>query len=264
MVTGSDRPLITKRELFELAAVTVTFAPLAVRVPVADPLVPATTLPTAIGEGVAVSTPAVADPVPVKGMVKLGLEPVDVTVTLPLALPAESGVKVTLKVALCPAVSVAGVEIPLTVKPAPLMPTCDTVNVDPPVFVTVSDNTCLLPTVTVPKFRLVGFSSTAPCVSPVPDNGSDRDGLGASEVIVTLPLALPAVNGENVAVNEAVCDALSARGVVIPLSLNPVPLTEACEMFTVAPVLLVSVMVRLLWLPTVTLPKFSVVGLTSS
>src|ERR1039458_3624806 len=78
MVTGSDRPLITKRELFELAAVTVTFAPLAVRLPVADPLVPATTLPIAMGAGVAVSTPAVADPVPVKGMVKLGLEPVDV------------------------------------------------------------------------------------------------------------------------------------------------------------------------------------------
>jgi hypothetical protein len=123
MVTGSDRPLITKRELFELAAVTVTFAPLAVRLPVADPLVPATTLPIAMGAGVAVSTPAVADPVPVKGMVKLGLEPVDVTVTLPLALPADSGAKVTLKVALCPAVSVAGVEIPLTVKPVPLTPT---------------------------------------------------------------------------------------------------------------------------------------------
>ena len=264
MVTGNGKPLITKRELFELAAVTVTFAPLALRLPVADPLVPATTLPIAMGEGVAVSTPAVTDPVPVKGMVRVGLEPVDVTVTLPLALPAESGVKVTLKVALCPAVSVAGVEIPLTVKPVPLMPTCDTVNVDPPVFVTVSDNTCLLPTVTVPKFRLVGFAPTAPCVTPVPDNGKDSDGLGASEVIVTLPLALPAVSGENVALNVAVCDALRARGVVMPLSLKPVPLTEACEMLTVAAVLLVSVMVRLLWLPTVTLPKFSVVGLTWS
>jgi hypothetical protein len=77
----------------------------------------------------------------------------------------------------------------------------------------------------------------------VPDNGKDSEGLGASEVIVTLPLALPAVSGENVAVNVVVCDALSARGVVIPLSLKPVPLTEACEMLTVAPVLLVSVIV---------------------
>jgi hypothetical protein len=246
MVTGNDRPLITKRELFEVAAVTVTFAPVAFKCPVADPLVPATTLPIATGAGVAVSCPAVADPVPVKGIAKVGLEPVDVTVTLPLALPAVNGAKVTLKVALCPAVSVAGVEIPLTVNPAPLMPTCDTVTVDPPVFVTVSDNTCLLPTVTVPKFRLVGFAPTAPCAIPVPDNGSDRDGLGASEVIVTLPVALPAVSGENVAVNVAVCDALSARGVVMPLSLNPVPVTEACEMLTVAAVLFVSVIV---WLP---------------
>jgi len=123
MVNGSDKPLITKSELFELAAVTVTFAPLAVKVPVADPLVPATTLPSAMGDGVAVSTPAVVVPLPVKGMVKLGSEPVDVTVTLPLALPADVGVKVTLKVALCPAVRVTGVEIPLTVKPVPLTPT---------------------------------------------------------------------------------------------------------------------------------------------
>ena len=39
-----------------LAAVTVTFAPLALRLPVAVPLVPATTLPTAVVAGVAVSS----------------------------------------------------------------------------------------------------------------------------------------------------------------------------------------------------------------
>lgn len=120
MVTDCEKPLTTKRELFEVAPVTVTFAPLAVRVPVADPLVPTTTLPTAIGAGVAVSCPTAAVPVPVKGMVKVGLEPVDVTVTLPLAVPAVRGAKVTLNIALCPGVRVAGVEIPLTVKPVPV------------------------------------------------------------------------------------------------------------------------------------------------
>lgn len=264
IVTGSDRPLIVNSELFELAAVTVTFAPVALRFPVAVPLVPATTLPIAMGAGVAVSCPAVADPVPVRGMVKVGLEPFEVTVTLPLALPADSGAKVTLKVALCPAVSAAGVEIPLTVNPVPLLPTCEMVTVDPPVFVTVSDNACLLPTVTVPKLRLVGFAPTAPSATPVPDIGRDSGELGASEVIVTLPLALPAVGGENVAVNVVLCEALSARGVVMPVSPNPLPLTETCEMFTVEPVLLVSVTVWLLLVPSVTLPKLSLVGLTVS
>jgi len=132
------------------------------------------------------------------------------------------------------------------------------------VFVRVSDKACLFPTVTVPKSRLVGFAPTVPCETPVPDNGSDNEVLGASEVIVTLPLALPAMSGANVAVNVVLCEALSARGAVMPLSLNPVPLTEACEILTVAPVLLVNVIVWLLWLPTVTLPKFSVVGLTAS
>lgn len=40
IVTGRDKPLILNTELFELAAVTVTFAPLAVKVPEAVPLDP--------------------------------------------------------------------------------------------------------------------------------------------------------------------------------------------------------------------------------
>lgn len=200
-VTGRDKPLIVKRELLVLAAVTVTFAPLALRLPVAVPLVPATTLPIAMGTGVAVSCPAEADPVPARGIVSVGLDPFEVTVTLPLALPADSGAKVTLKVALCPAVSVAGVEMPLNVNPVPLIPTWEIVTVDPPVLVTVSDRDCLLLTCTLPKLRLVGFAPNAPSANPVPDNGSDSVGLGASEVMVTVPLRLPAACGANVAVN---------------------------------------------------------------
>jgi hypothetical protein len=100
MVTGSDKPLITKRELLEFAAVTVTFAPLAVRLPVDDPLVPATTLPIAMGEGDAVSDPTVAVPAPVRGIVKLGLDAVEVMVTLPLVLAADVGANLTLNVVL--------------------------------------------------------------------------------------------------------------------------------------------------------------------
>jgi hypothetical protein len=123
MVTGSERPPTLNTELFELAAVTVTFAPLAVRLPDAVPLVPTTTLPRPRVVGVTVSCPAATVPVPDSGIVRLGLDAFEVTVTLPLTLPADAGVNVTVKVVLCPAVRVAGVVIPLRLYPVPLIPT---------------------------------------------------------------------------------------------------------------------------------------------
>ena len=55
MLTGSDKPPIVNRELFEVAAVTVTSAPLALRAPEAVPLLPMTTSPAANVTGVAVN-----------------------------------------------------------------------------------------------------------------------------------------------------------------------------------------------------------------
>jgi hypothetical protein len=72
-------------------------------------------------------------------MVRVGLDAVEVMVTVPLALPADRGANATLKLALCPAVKVTGVVIPLRLNPVPLLPTWEIVTVEPPVFVTVSD-----------------------------------------------------------------------------------------------------------------------------
>lgn len=121
IVAGRDSPLRLNAELFELTAVTVTFAPLAVRLPDAVPLVPTTTLPRARVVGVTVSCPVAAVPVPETGIVREGLDAVDVMVMLPLALAADCGANVTLKVALWPAVSVTGVVIPLKLNPVPEM-----------------------------------------------------------------------------------------------------------------------------------------------
>ncbi len=60
---------------------------------------------------------------PDNGIDRLGFEALDVTATLPLALPAEVGVKETEKVALWPDVSVTGVVIPLKLNPVPLIAT---------------------------------------------------------------------------------------------------------------------------------------------
>lgn len=60
---------------------------------------------------------------PDKGIVRVGFDALDVTVRLPLALPADDGANDTLNVVLCPAVSVTGVVIPVKLNPDPLIET---------------------------------------------------------------------------------------------------------------------------------------------
>jgi hypothetical protein len=53
--------------------------------------------------------------------------------------------------------------------------------------------------------------------------------LGPLFVIETLPLALPAEVGENLAVNDALCPAPSVRGVVMPVTPKPLPEAVTCD-----------------------------------
>src|SRR5882757_6845767 len=85
-------------------------------------------------------------------------------------------------------------------------------------------------------------------------------GLFASEVMLRLPLLLPAARGVNTALNVALCPAPTAMGRFGPLKLNPVPVTEALEMVTAEPPVLVTVTATDLLLPTVTLPKLTLLG----
>ena len=87
-----------------------------------DWLFPTVMLPKLRLVGFAPSVPGVS-PVPDAGIVRVGFDALEVTVTLPLALPAEAGVKVTVNPALCPAVSVTGVVIPPRLNPTPLAAT---------------------------------------------------------------------------------------------------------------------------------------------
>lgn len=92
---------------------------------------------------------------------------------------------------LCEGLKVSGVEMPLKVKPVPLTLNAEIVTLTPPVFVIVSDNAELLPTVTVPKLRLVGFAVSVPGVTPAPDNGIDNVAFEAFEVTISVPVAFP-------------------------------------------------------------------------
>lgn len=67
-------------------------------------------------------------------------------------------------------------------------------------LVTVSERDCVLPTVTLPKLRVVGFDRRVPCVTPVPDMGTVSIGLEAVDVMVTLPPESAALSGVNVTV----------------------------------------------------------------
>lgn len=82
----------------------------------------------------------------------------------------------------------------------------------------------MLPTVTLPKFKLVGFATNAPGVTPMPDKPMLSVGFEAFEVMVTLPLALPAEVGANVTVKLVLCPAASVIGAMMPLKVKPVPL----------------------------------------
>ena len=80
-----------------------------------------------------------------------------------------------------------------------------------------------MPSVTLPKLRVVGLAVKAPGKTPVPVTGIVNVGLGAFEVRVTLPLAAPLAVGVNVTLNVALCPAFRVTGAVIPLRVKPAP-----------------------------------------
>lgn len=98
-VVGSEIPESTNSLLLRLADVTVTEAPLAVRLPLRDELDPSTTLPKLRLVGDTASWPG-AVPVPESAMFSGEFEAFDVTVRFPLADPALAGVNVAVNVTL--------------------------------------------------------------------------------------------------------------------------------------------------------------------
>ena len=102
----------------------------------------------------------------------------------------------------------------------------------------------------MPKVRLEGLGLSAPRATPVADKGMFKLGLDASEVTAMLPLTAPTAAGANLTLKEVLCPALSVRGSVSPLTLIPLPVTEAAEMVTAEPPVLLKASDRLALLPT--------------
>ena len=175
-------------------------APVLVSVSVNNELLPITTLPKLRLVGAAVRAPG-ASPVPDKDIVSVGFDAFELMVTVPLALPPVVGANETVNVVFCDGFRVRGVVIPLSWNPVPLMLACETPTAVPPVLVRVTPTEAVEPVSTLPKASLDGLSESAPAVTPVPESDIVSVGLDAFELMVTVPLALPAVCGANVTVN---------------------------------------------------------------
>jgi hypothetical protein len=263
-VNGSDSPVKLNPLPLALAADIVTLDPPEL-VNVSDKLVllPTCTFPNARLVGFAVSAPCVK-PVPVRGTLKVGFEPLEVTLTLPLAAPLVVGENCTVNEVLWPAFKVNGSDSPVILNPLPLALAADIVTLDPPELVKVSDKLVLLPTCMLPNARLVGFAVNAPAAKPVPESGMLEVGFEALEVMLTLPLAAPLVVGANCTVNEVLWPAFKVKGSDSPVILNPLPLALAAEIVTLDPPELVNVSDKLVLLPTCTLPNARLVGFAVS
>ena len=102
-----------------------------------------------------------------------------------------------------------------------------TVTLEPPA-VMVPVMLLVAPTVTVPKFRVLGEAERDPVAPPVPL--SLITALFTLEVTVILPVTLPVAFGVNLVVNVTLWPPLKVIGNVSPDMLNPVP--EIDELFS--------------------------------
>jgi len=76
----------------------------------------------------------------------------------------------------------------------------DTVTLEVPA---VSEALLLLlePTATLPKLSVDGLTASCPTASPLPERATEADALDALLVIVTVPVAVPEVEGVKATVN---------------------------------------------------------------
>src|SRR5215831_2432480 len=114
----------------------------------------------------------------------------------------------------------------------------------------------------MPQFG--GVRSKPDCPAPVPAKEIVAGEFVALLDIDTLPLALPAVVGSNVTFSVAVWLGASTVPGLTPVVLNPAPVGVTFAIVTFEFPLLVNVTLKVLLLPSCTLPKLKLVGLTPS
>src|SRR5262249_10328537 len=145
--------------------------------------------------------------------------------------------------------------MPVAVRPAPATAICEICALALPVLVMVTVRVAEEPVLTLPKFTLLVLNVKIPAAAtPVPLRAMLAGEFGALLVTVTVPLRLPAVVGEKIALNVVLAPIATVTGVVRPPTLKPAPLAESCEIVSAALPVLVSVNTCDLVCPSRTLP----------
>jgi hypothetical protein len=173
------------------------------------------------------------------------------------------GVNTTLNCAVPPAAMVVGVDILDMLNAAPLTVADEIVSVALPLFESVIVCELLLPTVTLPKLALAGVAENCGWV-PVPVRGTVSEKLEPEPPSVMVPLTAPEVTGVKLAEKGTLWPTLTVTGVVKPDNPNPAPVALADETVMLAVPEFVRVKDLEPLLPTATLPKPTLVGLTPS
>jgi len=181
----------------------------------------------------------------------------------PDALPVVVGANCTLKVLDCPGGRVSGNVSPLILKPAPVKLPCAMVKLALPELVKVTFCTLVLPTSTLPKLTVAGVTESCGC-TPVPLRAMVLGELGALLTSERLPGTLPVAVGANCTLKVLDCPGGTVSGNVGPLMLKPAPVTGPCAMVKLALPELVKVTFCTPLLPTSTLPKLTLGGVTES
>ena len=150
---------------------------------------------------------AASAPVPDRVIVAGELVALLATVTLPFTLAALAGVKLTLRLAVCPGVRICPVDTPLAANPAPAMVTFDTVTSEFPAFVNVTPKLRLLPTLTLEKFKLVVLPFKRDVAAPT---------VSVAALLVALPVLFVTVT-----VNLAPLSEVDAAAVVYDAEVAP-------------------------------------------
>jgi len=204
-------------------------------------------------------------PVPLTGTVTVLFVAVLVIVSVPATYPVFVGANCALIIAVCPGAIVVPLLTPVSLKPVPLMPTDDTDRLEFPLFVSVMSLIDVWFTSTFPNEMLLGDTpSTFELPAPVPDNATDATFVPPLSVTVIVPVTLPADSGKNATENCTVEPARNVIGVLIPDTEKPVPVAAMLAIDIFLPVSFCSAITRVFRVPTGTLPKGALVGLTLS
>jgi hypothetical protein len=101
------------------------------------------------------------------------------------------------------------------------------VTLDPPELVKVSVADWVWLICTLPKLMLEGPAVSDPAFTPVPERAIPKEEFEALLVIATPPVTAPLACGANAMLKLVLCPAVSVKGSVIPLTLNPGPVAPA-------------------------------------